>query len=63
MLFLWKKKYFARDYRSINVINRRELNILQSVLVKKKTSKELRERIEIFRRHQERKILSNREHR
>ena len=31
-----KKKYFVKDCRLINVINRRELNVLRTILVKKK---------------------------
>ena len=31
-----KKKYFVKDYRSINVMNRRKFNVLQIILVKKK---------------------------
>ena len=39
MLFLRKKKHFVKDCRSINVVNRRELNVLQTKLVKKKFQK------------------------
>ena len=35
MLFWWKKKYFVKNYRSINVMNRRKLNVLQIIFVKK----------------------------
>ena len=37
--FCEKKNYFARNCRSINVMNRRKLNVLQIILVKKKQLK------------------------
>ena len=42
MLFLRKKKHFIKDCRSINVINRRKLNVLQIIFMKKKFQKNVK---------------------
>ena len=39
MLFLRKKKHFVKNYQSINVMNRRKLNVLQTKFVKKEFQK------------------------
>lgn len=35
-----KKRHFARDYRLINVMNRRKLNVLQKMVMRERQSKE-----------------------
>ena len=37
-----KKKYFARDYHLINVMNQRKFNVLQTIFMKKKYQKKLK---------------------
>ena len=40
-----KQKYFVKDCRSINVMNRRNLNVLQTILVKKEFQKNVEDEL------------------
>ena len=49
MLYLWKKTHFVQNYRLINVINRREFNILQIISVKKKFQKNFKNKLKFLK--------------
>ena len=42
MLFLRKKNHFIKDYYLINVMNQRKFNVLQTIFVKKKFLKKVK---------------------
>ena len=46
--FCEKKKYFVKNCRSNNVMNRRKLNVLQTILVKKKFQENLENESKFF---------------